>query len=129
MAVEDGAILGQLLGRLNENLNNGNIDRSMLYSSITSVLQLYEECQKKRTTINVQGAINNRHFYHLPDGPEQRLRDELLAHHTWTDERSEYTWCDTNYSKELLDVDVLRNADKIFENWARGQLATSKASL
>jgi salicylate hydroxylase len=75
MAVEDGAIIGQLLGRLNQISRNSNITRHNLQGRINSALQLYEHCQKKRTTINVQGALNNRHFYHMSDGEEQRLRD------------------------------------------------------
>jgi salicylate hydroxylase len=126
MAVEDGAIIGRLLGKLNRQLRNGSIARNTQCASITRVLQLYEECQKKRTTINVQGAVNNRHFYHMTDGLEQMLRDKLLALHTWTDERSEYTWCDMRYHAELLDVDVLANADTMFDNWFGGQGAISR---
>ncbi|KAK5053696.1 hypothetical protein LTR84_001657 [Exophiala bonariae] len=129
MAVEDGAIIGQLLGRLNQNLRDGNINRHNLQGRITSVLQLYEHCQKKRTTINVQGALNNRHFYHMSDGEEQRLRDHLLAHHTWTDEKSVYKWCDMSYSEELLDANVLENAEKTFDDWVSTQWTKTRHSL
>lgn len=131
MAVEDGALLGQILGRLNQSLTGGRIPLSLRSRSssssahastsiITQALQVYEQCQKRRTTTNVKGALNNRHFYHMPDGMEQRRRDGLLARHTWTDEKSEYTWCDMGYDDKLLNVDVLGDADRAYDRWLEG---------
>lgn len=117
MAVEDGAIIGSLVGRLNRKLNEQVIPSSLQRASISDVLSLYEKCQKRRTTTNVQGAISNRAFYHMPDGPEQEARDAELARHTWTDEKSEHLWCNMPYNRELLDTDVLRNASALFDNW------------
>lgn len=117
MAVEDGAIIGSLLGRLNRKLNEQVIPSSLQRQSISDVLGLYEKCQKRRTTTNVQGAISNRNFYHMPDGPEQEARDAELARHTWTDEKSEHLWCNMPYNRELLDTDVLRNASALFDDW------------
>lgn len=31
-----------------------------------------------------------------------------MVKHTWTDEQSEYEWCDMGYDKLLLQADVLR---------------------
>ncbi|KAJ4352591.1 uncharacterized protein N0V89_007940 [Didymosphaeria variabile] len=117
MAVEDGAIIGRLLGQLNRQLSQGVIPASLQRESISSVLGLYEKSQKRRTTTNVKGAINNRSFYHMPDGPEQEARDAELARHTWTDETSDYMWCNMAYNKELLGTDSLSNADALFDDW------------
>ncbi|KAF2992993.1 hypothetical protein E8E13_000921 [Curvularia kusanoi] len=117
MAVEDGAIIGRLLGRLGHELNRGVIPMSLQRESIKSVLKLYEKYQKSRSTTNVKGAISNRYTFHLPDGPEQEARDSELARHTWTEERSNHMWCDMAYNKELLGTDSLKNANALFDDW------------
>lgn len=117
MAVEDGAILGRVLGRLNQEVVKGRVPDAARSQSITEALRVYERSQKRRTTTNVQGAVNNRHFYHMVDGPQQQRRDSILANHTWTDEASEYAWCDMGYNDKLLNVDVLGDVDKAFNSW------------
>lgn len=129
MAVEDGATIGLLLGRLNHCFSTGQIPSSARRSSVAEVLALYELCQKQRTTTNVKGALNNRHFYHMQDGSEQQERDTMLASHTWTDERSQHLWCDMLYDRQLLDVDVLGNAEERFRQWLRDWEAVSEARL
>lgn len=128
MAVEDGAIIGSLLGRLNRQLAEGVISPALQRESISEVLRLYEKCQKHRTTTNVQGAINNRHFYHMPDGPEQRARDAELARHTWTNEKSENLWCDMSYNRDLLATDVLAIANAVFDEWLKGLYSKATAT-
>ncbi|KAF1813356.1 FAD/NAD(P)-binding domain-containing protein [Eremomyces bilateralis CBS 781.70] len=117
MAVEDGAILGRFLGKLFLLLQNGSISPASEAESISRVLKLYETIRKHRTTQNVQGAISNRHFYHLPDGPEQQKRDEEMAKHSFTTETSEYKFLDMKYNADLLEVPVLREAGKAFDSW------------
>jgi salicylate hydroxylase len=117
MAVEDGGIIGDLIGRLNRELLKGVIPQSRRYESINAVLGLYEQSQKNRTTVNVKGAISNRAFFHLPDGSEQEDRDEELAKHTFTNEDSRYTWCDVPYNKQLLNADVIHDASDRFDRW------------
>lgn len=117
MAVEDGAIIGRLLGRLNRNLSQGVIPASQQRDSISRVLELYEKAQKRRTTTNVKGAIDNRNFFHMPDGPEQEARDLELARHTWTEETSDYMWLNMAYNRELLHTDSLKNANALFDDW------------
>ena len=79
MAVEDGGIIGNLIGRLNRELVKGVIPQSRRHESINTVLGLYEQSQKHRTTVNVKGATSNGYFFHLPDGSEQEDRDKELA--------------------------------------------------
>jgi salicylate hydroxylase len=66
MAFEDGGVLGLCLGRL--------ADKSP--SAKRQALQVYEACRRERTERVVQRGSYNQWIYHLPDGPEQRERDE-----------------------------------------------------
>jgi salicylate hydroxylase len=117
MAVEDGAIIGNLIGRLNRKLLKGVIPHSRRHEGINAVLNLYEQSQKRRTTVNVKGAISNQNFFHLPDGSEQEDRDKELAEHTFTNEKSGYMWADMPYNKQLLDADVIHDASDRFDRW------------
>lgn len=53
MAVEDGAVIGTLLGRLQACL--GPVQDSQRPEIVSELLKLYEELRKRRTTTNVQG--------------------------------------------------------------------------
>jgi salicylate hydroxylase len=117
MAVEDGAVIGLLLSKLQE--KGLSSDAKEKDSQIAGVLKLYENLRKKRTEINVQGAVDTRTFYHLKDGPEQQNRDaELndLNQSDWTG-RSNFVWSDAVYQRDLLGFDVLADAEKRFEEW------------
>ena len=63
MAIEDGAVLGNLLSRISH------------ISQLRPLLQAYQDLRLPRTA-EVQGSSRlNQHIFHLPDGPEQRERD------------------------------------------------------
>lgn len=111
MAVEDGAVLGCLLGRL----NRADI-RDSSKQLVSSILRLYETLRKSRTTVNVQGAVSNRYWYHLPDGPEQRARDAELAAFNWGDE-TQWDMISSDYQLDLLGFDMLQDAQDAFEDW------------
>ncbi len=64
-AIEDGAALASLLGALS--------------GDVAGALARYEEVRKPRATRLQELSAVNRTRFHLPDGPEQRKRDELLA--------------------------------------------------
>jgi salicylate hydroxylase len=66
IAVEDGGVLGGLLGKLE--------DRSQL----PGLLRVYEGLRKNRTTKIVVGSTNMRDILHMEDGEEQRRRDAVL---------------------------------------------------
>ncbi|KAL3300740.1 salicylate hydroxylase [Colletotrichum asianum] len=114
MAVEDGAVLGKLLGLLNAS-SNGTTPAEL----IPEVLQLYETLRKSRTTVNVQGARSNQKWYQIPDGPEQEARDAEMAGAKLTDGLSPtgWRWIDPEYQKELLGHDVVAEAVKAFAEW------------
>lgn len=117
MAVEDGAVIGMLLGQLQH--KGIAKDSNQKRDQICGVLKLYEDLRKKRTEVNVAGADLTREFYHLFDGERQRTRDAELAElhkSDWTGP-SQWNWADASYQKELLGFDVLADAQKKFDRW------------
>jgi salicylate hydroxylase len=118
MAVEDGAILGLLLDKLQAaGLSTQSGERN---AQINTVLRLYEQLRKDRTKTNVAGAVSTRHYYHLHDGEEQRQRDEDLAampSSNWQGSCA-FIWADAEYQRSLLGFDVLADASEKFEQAA-----------
>lgn len=115
MAVEDGAALGIFLGKLS---------RSHLPASrIPDVLKLYELSRKKRTTLNVQGAVENQRQYHLPDGPEAEARDKAFENVDWEnpDQGLEWGWGNVGYLKKLMAFNTIGEAERQFDEWAHAQ--------
>ena len=119
MALEDGAILGLLLSRLQ---NSGvSSDPGKRDARVTDLLHLYEDRRKRRTEVNVAGAVQTRHFYHLPDGEQQFKRDVELSElptTRWQGSCS-FKWGDAAYQKSLLGFDVLADAEPKFDEWVQ----------
>ena len=117
MAVEDGAVLGMLLGLAHERLRE-DLSRTQIHQ----ILLRYEVLRKHRTTVNVQGVIHHRWFYHLPDGEDQKIRDHALKQVDWNNLNfSTYKWFSSDYQNQLLTHDVLQEAKEEFETWWRDQ--------
>jgi salicylate hydroxylase len=111
MAVEDGAVLGELLGMLSKQSTSSDTSQH-----IPSLLHLYESLRKSRTTLNVQGAVANRTMFHMEDGKEQEARDRALRNTDWRT-GCECYWADIDYQKKLLAWDAVRNSKYAFEKW------------
>lgn len=87
-AVEDAAALGILLSNIRSR------------REISSALQVYERSRKQRAETVQQSGSENRITLHLPDGPEQKARDEQFRSSTtganpdkWSDrETQEFLW-------------------------------------
>jgi len=122
MAVEDGAVLGLLLGKAVQKFSTGGSAVKPL-SVVSSVLELYEQLRKSRTTLNVLGAVANRECFHLHDGPEQEERDLMLKNIDWLNDRSKWQWLDMQYQDDLLGFDATLDAEAAFENWSRDLVA------
>ncbi|CAI7611333.1 unnamed protein product [Penicillium glandicola] len=124
MAVEDGAVIGKLLGLLQihylDPRNSGNDPAiSARYSAqqlTGDVLTLYEKCRKPHTTRNVHGAIMNRKLFHIPDGFLQMIRDFVLGYAGVT-RKSDWTWLSSFRQAQTLGRDVLKDCEKVFEDW------------
>ena len=109
MAVEDGAVLGKLLGMQQHQRSTE--------ATIPEVLKLYESLRKTRTTLNVNGAFENRNLYHmLPEEVVRQRRNEQLAELDWDDFESTFPWSwgRLPYLKDLLGVDVVAGAQAAF---------------
>lgn len=119
MAVEDGAVLGFLVGAYKQSIETCARENTTCpaTASIPAVLKLYENIRKERTTVNVHGAYLNRGFFHLPEGDEQKRRDAEMRDFDFEEGRSEYPWLDTEYNKDLLAYDALEDAREIYERW------------
>jgi salicylate hydroxylase len=76
MALEDGGVLGLCLAKLT--------DKSP--ASKLKALAVYEACRRERTEMVVQRGTYNQWIYHLPDGEEQRQRDERFRQYGKWDE-------------------------------------------
>lgn len=117
MAVEDGAILGLILGRFQSTASRmGHGEKNRMLSSL---LSLYESLRKERTKVNVEGAMHTRHYYHLADGGQQLARDgELkdLPSKGWKN-RCSFNWGDAEYQNSLLGLDVLADAATRYDEW------------
>jgi len=64
--VEDAAVLGNLFSRISHR------------SQIRPLLCAYQELRYARTTETQASSRLNQKIFHLPDGPEQRARDDSM---------------------------------------------------
>ncbi|KAL3426718.1 3-hydroxybenzoate 6-hydroxylase [Phlyctema vagabunda] len=112
-AVEDAAAIGVILSNLTSR------------SEIPNALKIYEKARKGRAeTIQALGPLN-REALHLPDGPEQKLRDaqfqKLSAAGThpdkWADKKTqEFLWAwdaEVEAEKALKGYTSLPNVDSV----------------
>ena len=126
MAVEDGAIIGKLLGLLQNQYQKGEGSPSEAgkpdQGAIISVLSLFEKLRKKRTTRNVQGAIKNRKLFHVKDGIASSVRNFALRYAGVT-RKSDRLWFSSHRMKKNLVFDSLANSQKVWEKKASSKIA------
>ncbi|KAF8532324.1 hypothetical protein JB92DRAFT_2689044 [Gautieria morchelliformis] len=107
MAIEDGAVLGNLLSRVTSS------------EQVPSVLLAYESLRKGRCSRAHADARRNEVIFHLPDGPEQESRDSelrrtLLRHDTSEVETTERkAWAEKMKNRDQFGYD----ADEEVERW------------
>ncbi|OBT97710.1 hypothetical protein VE01_05027 [Pseudogymnoascus verrucosus] len=65
-SIEDGAALGVLLSKLSKK------------EDLASILQVYQDLRKPRSTAIAKSSEKQRYYNHLPDGAEQKVRDALM---------------------------------------------------
>ena len=112
MAVEDGAVLGNLLSRISH------------ISQLGPLLKAYEDLRLPRTAMVQESSRLNQHIFHLPDGPEQRERDDnmrkAMALELSGDSGAlrresignQNQWADRGKSDELFGYDADAEVDK-----------------
>ena len=99
-AVEDGAVLGQLLAHVTTAHRN----------NLRPVLDTFERLRKARTTAVVRGSTVVRDVFHKPDGAAQRERDRVLLE----DQPAEgfpNRWRDPVFQRFLFGYDAYAEAD------------------
>jgi salicylate hydroxylase len=113
MAVEDGAALGILLGSL---LQSQLEDRK---AYVPEILRFYEAMRKRRTTTNVQEAIENRHLFQMADEREVENPNKELLDADLTDINRDCRWGYANmrYQKQLMGFDMIKDAREQFHTW------------
>ena len=116
MAVEDGAVLGALLGHL---VKSPVIDPTTRHSHVPAVLSLYESLRKSRTTRSVQAAAQIKTMYQLKDGAESEARDRTLGGIDWCEwsGKCEWKWGNVQFLRELWGFDSVAEANDVFHNW------------
>jgi salicylate hydroxylase len=77
-AMEDAAVLAEELG-------------AVPVTSVAGALTRYVARRAKHAGMVQDASLRNKDFYHLPDGPEQRARDEKLKHFSGESDVS-YDW-------------------------------------
>ncbi|KAK7056302.1 hypothetical protein VNI00_002855 [Paramarasmius palmivorus] len=109
MSIEDAAVLGRL------------------FSSITDVRQIslllygYEEIRKPRILSTLRDTWSNRRIFHLPDGPDQILRDtsmrngmmRALAKESHKGAGNANMWADHQKNQEQYSFD----GDQAVDDW------------
>lgn len=90
-AIEDAAVIAEELAKAERGSQ-----------SVTAALSAYTSRRAERAAAVQRGAVGNRALFHLPDGPEQRRRDDRFReHHTESD--ITFDWI---YSGTPLDDDT-----------------------
>ena len=109
LAVEDGATLGTLLGLCQKAANGPDLP---------SVLKLYEEIRKRRTALQLRGAIECRDLFHLWETDDVERRNKLLQTLTWDEAQVDFPWLwgNMSYQRELQDFDAIASSVKAYED-------------
>jgi len=113
MAVEDAAVLGNLLSRISSP------------NELTPLLRAYQSIRHGRASATQMDSRVNQHIFHLPDGPQQEARDasmraamEEARKEARADDAdgcvgSANLWGDRARNMQAFDYD----ADKAVEEW------------
>ncbi|KAF5650801.1 salicylate hydroxylase [Fusarium tjaetaba] len=117
MAVEDGAVLGKLLGLLDKSQPR----MTELRNRVPEILKVYESLRKARTSANVQGAASNRQTYHFPDGPDQEARDAWISSSKSSPSTYTYAFADPEYLRTMLAFDCIADSIRAFKTWESKQ--------
>ncbi|KAE8449880.1 hypothetical protein EG329_007357 [Mollisiaceae sp. DMI_Dod_QoI] len=107
MALEDGAVLGECLGRMK--------GRSAEEKRVA--LGVYERCRKGRTEMVVERGNLQQYLYHLEDGEEQEERDRRMRM-VPTEAGEALAWRDPELSPRLLGYDHVKDVEA---NWPQEQ--------
>ncbi|KAF2096043.1 FAD/NAD(P)-binding domain-containing protein [Rhizodiscina lignyota] len=103
MGIEDSAILGGVLARL------------PTPDTLPQALKLYEKLRVKRTAKVTAASIDSRWFTQMPDGPEQKARDEYLLANPGIMNGHKHNRSDQQFLDDLFGYNAFDELDKAFK--------------
>ncbi|KAK6455716.1 salicylate hydroxylase [Scheffersomyces xylosifermentans] len=109
-ALEDAAVLSGLFSRIESK------------DQIHDLLELTESLRKWRSTQVVLGSTQCRKIYHMHDGPEQELRDKILAESP-PKKGCPNRWADPVFQKFLWGYEAFHEAERGWEEYKKGKMA------
>ncbi|KAF2085874.1 FAD/NAD(P)-binding domain-containing protein [Saccharata proteae CBS 121410] len=108
MAVEDGAVLGALMEKIEDK------------AQLKDVLVIYERLRKARTTRVVKGSTALREIFHLEDGERQQERDRQLLHEEPFEDYPN-RWADPVFQPWLFGYDAHAEVEKAWRTYKDGK--------
>ncbi|QPG94300.1 hypothetical protein C2857_005643 [Epichloe festucae Fl1] len=118
--VEDGFVLGTLLGRWGQQTTTDTSDRALVQRQIHTVLRSYEKLQHERTTRIVSMSRLTGTLDHLPQGPAQRARDAEFTAFVPEKCVSGMPWIDARWNRKLLARKVDEVTEREFQSLMNG---------
>ena len=103
MALEDGAVLGEIFSRLPKDIRPSS-------RRMKRALSIYESCRCSRTHAIVERGYLQQHLYHLDDGEDQAHRDEMMRMSP-TRPGEALVWRDPAFAPWLLGYDHMQDVD------------------
>lgn len=115
-SMEDGAFLGRCI----QNVVDGKIE-------MAEAVRIYEDERMPKAYAKQQVSFLNGAIWHLPDGPEQRARDQAMAAELEGKYclRSSNLYGDPQTVLEVYGYDVEAHADGAIEKYLNGGLEPS----
>ncbi|GKZ28618.1 hypothetical protein AbraIFM66950_010300 [Aspergillus brasiliensis] len=104
-SLEDGAVLGGLLGHLKQK------------SDLPAILRLYEKLRKSRGEAIVRETFKQRNDFHMPDGPEQEKRDQLFLSQLGKELKGAFPsrWTCPEVQPWLYGYDAIKEVENVVE--------------
>ncbi|KAJ5683988.1 uncharacterized protein N7477_000333 [Penicillium maclennaniae] len=101
-SLEDGAVLGLLLGHMTDK------------KQLPRILRLYESLRKSRGEAIVRETFKQRHDFHMEDGEEQKKRDELFLSQLGKEIKGHFPsrWTCPEVQPWLYGYDAIKEVEK-----------------
>ncbi|KAF3386585.1 3-hydroxybenzoate 6-hydroxylase [Penicillium rolfsii] len=101
-SLEDGAVLGQLLGHMTDK------------AQLPRILRLYESLRKSRGEAIVRETFKQRHDFHMVDGEEQKKRDEVFLSQLGKEIKGHFPsrWTCPEVQPWLYGYDAIKEVEK-----------------
>ena len=107
-SLEDGAVLGYLLGKVSQERKEEQLPKAA---------KLYQELRKERGEMIQKETFKQRGDFHMPDGPQQEARDQLMLGMLGRELKADFPsrWTCPRVQRWLYGYDSYKEAEKGFE--------------